>query len=150
MALTTHKVTNRTLVVLVTELSSPTSIKKAKDLLLQFGRDLFLACESDVDLLNVLPGFSPNNIIPIVPTLVSQTARWSHYCCAQEAAITYLIITRASFDYAWIVEEDVHFEGANLAKRFVDKMALESTADLLHQNKNMAINPYETRSARKW
>jgi hypothetical protein len=131
-------------------------MRKIRELHSYFGQDLYIVTETDLappgedeDSWNyILPAnqiVSPRNSND---TLTS-TLALNYICCGIERAIMYLIHNRESYDYAWVMEDDVLWSNmTDLADFFQSSSRDDNDIDLLHSNPTMET--YSTYNMSEW
>lgn len=129
----------------LSELQTPLEFARASTLLRLFPSSFHLVITPSSYAARPLPSLPSSRVIDASgsgPVRVSRSRRWSHRCCSQEVAIGWAVAHASSFEHFWIMESDVHFEGDEAFRTFVEGVDDRyGHIDLVHQNDKMEDHP---------
>lgn len=127
-------------------------MQKISQLYSYFAQDLFVVTD-EPDIRNdwVLPIqqiVSPSTW-PNVTLTTKLNLNFRALCCGIERSIMWLIQNKDSSDYAWVMEDDVHWSNFTDFRDFLESYKKDTT-DLLHSNANMENEIINTTKSSKW
>jgi hypothetical protein len=126
-------------------------MRKIQQLHSYFQQDLIVVTDEE-NIRNdwILPTTQIVSPTTVNVTLTSKlNLNFRKLCCGIERTIMWLIQNQHSYDYAWVMEDDVHWSNFGDFQDFFESYRNDTT-DLLHSNAGMEQEPLNDTTSRWW
>lgn len=131
-----NKVESRSMLLYILSSRNEYQLQKVKDMALAFGEDFLLIWDNKNDPLCPEEYSGLTGCIDAWKWADSKRGITEKSCCGIQKAVAWATDNRHTFDYAWFMEEDVHYTNIALLQQVVlnTRGAYTATADLVLQH----------------